>query len=251
MKQEYWDRMAKDFSEQVLEISDVDLDKVIPKTAKRLGGKRKHAVDFGCGAGALTRVVAPYFVSTLGVDFSKDLLERAVALTQSANISFQFADLCTQRGKRFPCDVAFCANVLINDDSVIRERIARTVIRNVASGGSAVFIVPSLESAIRFYQVVFSSQVKSGFSKSEALSEINDWVRGDIVSLPEGIIRVGGTKTKHFMGDELIELLLASGLTDVTLERVSYPWRELLEDEPRGLKTSLPWDWMAVGTKKS
>lgn len=250
MKPEYWDGMAKDFSDQVLEISDVDINNVIPKTAKRLGGKRKHAVDFGCGAGALTRVVAPYFGSTLGVDFSKDLLKRADALTSAANISFQFADLCTQRGKRLPCDVAFCANVLINDDSVVRDRIARTVIRNVTSGGSAVFIVPSLESAIRFYQVAFSSQVKSGSSKNAALSEINDWVRKDIVSMPEGIIRVGGTKTKHFMGDELIELLLACGLRDINIQRVSYPWSELLEDEPRGLKKSLPWDWMAVGSKE-
>ncbi len=53
------------------------------------------------------------------------------------------------------------------------------------------------------------------------------------------------------MGDELIELLLACGLSDVTLERVFYPWSELLEEVPRGLKASLPWDWLAVGTRKA
>lgn len=249
MKQEYWDGMAKDFSEQVLEISDVDLNNVIPKTAKRLGGKNKNAVDFGCGAGALTRVIAPYFGSTLGVDFSKDLLDRADALTEGTNISYQFADLSVPRGKRFPCDVAFCANVLISDDGAVREGIARKIVRNVTRGGDAVFIVPALESAIRLYQVAFAGQVSDGYSKHEALAEINGWARKDIASLPEGIIKVGGTKTKHFMGDELIEFLLAWGLRDVSLERVFYPWSELLEDEPRGLKKSLPWDWMAVGTK--
>ncbi len=250
MKQKYWDALAKNFSTDVLEISDCDLDGVILKTASRLGGKKKQAVDFGCGAGAVTRAVAPYFGAVLGLDFSKDLLARARDLTRAANISYEWADLGAARAKRYPCDVAFCANVLIADDAKLRERIARNVIRNVKKGGAAVFIAPSFESALRVYQVAFNCQIKDGVARDLALRDVKGWIREEIASLPEGVVRVGGVKTKHYMADELSELLERCSLSDIALSRVSYPWSEMLDNAPRNLKSAPPWDWMAVGFKR-
>ena len=249
MKEKYWDKLAADFSTDVLEISECDVDGVILKTAKRLGGKQKRAVDFGCGPGTVTRLIAPYYKSVLGVDFSKGVLARARALTSTANVSYECANLGLAKGKRHPCDVGFCANVLISDDETLRERIAKNVVKSIHKGGTGVFIVPSFESALRVYQVIYDCQIKDGIAKAKALKEANDWIRQDVVSIPEGLVRVGDVTTKHYMADELRECLTRAGLTDIELARVCYPWAELIEDMPRGSKAALPWDWMAIGRK--
>lgn len=249
MKREYWDALARDFSSQVLEITECDVAGVVAKTAKRLGGRRKTATDFGCGAGAVTRMAAPFYKSVVGVDFSKELLKEARRRTRAANVSYEFANLQAERGPRFPCDVAFCVNVLIAANADRRDRIARNVVASAVRGGSAVFVVPSLESVLRVYQVALQCHLDEGFRRPAAALEVNRWVEEEIVSLPEGIVKIGGAPTKLYLRDELAELLRRHGLRDVTLERISYPWAEALENAPRGLNAAPPWDWMAVGVK--
>lgn len=236
-----WDSLADDFSAQVLEISECDIDGVIKATAKRLGGARKTATDFGCGAGSVTRLIAPYFKSVTGVDFSPKLIDAARARTRAKNISYETADLQIERAKRFPCDVAFCANVLIGDDAAARERIARTVVASVRKSGHAVFIVPSLESVMRVYQVGL---------QTHSAGDVEDWAVDEVVSLPQGLIEMGGVPTKHYLEDEVAEFLTKLKLCDVEVRRVSYPWREALGGAPRNLKAAPPWDWMAIGVKR-
>lgn len=236
-----WDALADEFSSRVLEISECDIDGVIEMAAKRLGGARKVATDFGCGAGAVTRLVAPYFKSVTGVDFSPKLIDAARVQTRAKNVVYEIADLQSTRAKRFPCDVAFCANVLIGDDAAAREQLARNVIASVHKGGHAVFIVPSLEAVMRAYQVAVQLGRRG----------VDGWAKDEVVSLPQGLIKMGGVPTKHYLQDEIAEFLTRLKLRDVKVTRVSYPWREALEDAPRTLKAALPWDWMAAGTKSA
>lgn len=235
-----WDALADDFSSRVLEISECDIHGVIKATAKRLGGARKTAADFGCGAGSVTRLIAPYFKSVTGADFSPKLIDAARSQTRAKNISYEIADLQIERAKRFPCDVAFCANVLIGDGAAARECIARNVVASIRKSGHAVFIVPSLEAVMRVYQVALQLCPET---------EIEDWVKDEVVSLPQGLIEMGGVPTKHYLEDEIAEFLTKLKLRDVEVRRVSYPWREALEDAPRNLKVAPPWDWMAIGRK--
>lgn len=244
-----WDALAHDFSACVLEISECDIDGVIEAAAKRLGGVRRTATDFGCGAGAVTRLLAPYFKSVTGVDFSPQLIDAAKAQTRATNIDYEVADLQLKQAKRFPCGVAFCANVLIGDNAAARERIARNVIASVRKGGSVVFIVPSLEAVMRAYQVALQLRLRSGASETTAARRIEGWAEDEVVSLPRGVVNMGGVPTKHYLEDEIAEFLMRLGLRDIEVKRVSYPWREALDSAPDNLKAAPPWDWMAVGVK--
>lgn len=249
MTAKQWDALADDFSSQVLEITGSDIDGVIAATAKRLGGKRKSATDFGCGAGAVTRVIAPCFKRVVGVDFSPKLIAAARAQTAANNVEYEIADLQARRAKRYPCDVAFCANVLIGDDTGERERVARNVIAGIEPGGHGVFIVPSLEAVMRAYQMAAQLRVKRGAREETAAGEIENWAKAEIVSLPRGVVKMGGVATKHYLKDELAEFLARLKLRDIEISRVSYPWREALDDAPRNLEAAPPWDWIAVGVK--
>ncbi len=243
-----WDALADDFSARVLEISECDVDGVIAATARRLGGKRMVGMDFGCGAGGVTRVMAPHFKTVRGVDFSPKLIDAARAKTNAGNIEYAVADLTDKRALGFSCDVGFCANVLIGADAALRDRIARNIIASIKRGGRGVFIAPSLESVLRAYQVGVQLRMARG-AKANAMREVEGWVRDEIVSLPLGLVNMGAVPTKHYLQDELAEFLTAGGLRDVEVTRVSYPWSEALENIPKNFKAAPPWDWMAVGAK--
>lgn len=249
MKTAYWNALAEDFGEKVLEVTETDLTGVFARTAKRLGGKDKTAVDFGCGPGASTRAVAAYFKNAIGVDFSPALIETASAQTNSSNVSFRVADLSRADAKRLPCDVGFCINVLISPDALRREAIARNVHKSVKRGGAAVLAVPSFESAMRIYQILLACQLREGVTRKAALREINRWAAEEIINIADGIVDIGGEPTKTWRGDELSEFLVELGFRNVELERINYPWDEVIDGAPHDLTAAPPWDWLAVARK--
>ena len=63
------------------------------------------------------------------------------------------------------------------------------------------------------------------------------------------IVDVGGTPTKHYMHDELVQQLADAGFAVATVARVEFPWSEVLDDLPQDLQKFRPWDWLAVASK--
>ncbi len=244
-----WDALAGDFSGQVLEIADHDLCGVIAATAKKLGDEGRTAVDFGCGAGAVTRLIAPFFKRVMGVDFAPKLVAAARQNTEAANVDYAVCDLSADNTVQFACDVGFCVNVLIGENPAVRERIARNVVANIGPGGYGVFVTPSLEAVIRTYQVGLLGRSAAGMAEKEAVAAVDGWVEEEVVSLPLGLVKMGGVATKHYLCDELAEFLSRRGLRDIAMSRVSYPWREALGDMEIDPDAEPPWDWMAVGRK--
>lgn len=249
MNADYWNSLAGKFSDEVIEITERDAGGVIRKTARRLGDERMTAVDFGCGAGASTRAVAPFFKHVTGVDFSEKLLSVARKKTDAAHIDYRKANLAKMNPRSFPCDVAFCFNVLLSPDNRLRNAIAANIVKATRKGGAGVFVVPSIESELRSYQVALECQVRSGFAHAGAAKEIDASVRREVISLSQGVIDLGGAPTKHFFHDEIADLLADCGLQDITVSRVHYPWEDVLDDIPADMPHRQPWDWIAVGTR--
>ncbi|MFP6647481.1 MAG: hypothetical protein VCF24_28570 [Candidatus Latescibacterota bacterium] len=111
MNRDYWDGLAAGFHRQVMQVSDCDTHGAIAATARRLRGRRKMAVDFGCGPDAVTRVIAPFFGTTLGVDYASRLLEEARRSSQGIRHSLRSPQLGTTArsglatgGCRFLCE---------------------------------------------------------------------------------------------------------------------------------------------------
>ncbi len=249
MDVDYWNRLAVGFSESVFEVTERDARGVIRKTARRLGDKRATAADFGCGAGASTRAVAPFFKRVTGVDFSAKLLAVARAKTDADNVRYRKADLAAMDPRLFRCDVAFCFNVLLSPETSARAAIAANVIGAIRRGGAGVFIAPSLESELRSYQVALACRTGAGFARGVAAREMDASARRDVVSLSQGVVNLGGAPTKHFFQDEIAELLTECGLHDVAVSRVRYPWDVVLDDAPDDMPYAEPWDWIAIGRK--
>lgn len=245
MEKEDWDELAGQFSDRVFQITDHDTRGVIRKTAARLGGARKHAGDFGCGAGAVTRLLAERFGKVTGIDHAAGLVQEAERTTRAGNVDYIAADLTRPIPLDLRFDVSFCVNVLIHRNHDVRDNIARTVAAHTRPGSPAVFVVPALESALRTYQTVVDCQVRSGTGRTAALRSANRQAEEEIESMVDGIVSVGDSPTKHYLADELAAFLGEAGFDVRAMERVEFPWDQEIDHPPRRLGRPTPWDWLA------
>ena len=245
MEKEDWERIAGEFTDRVFQITDHDTDGVILETARRLGGPGKHAGDFGCGAGAVTRLLADHFGKVTGMDQSAGLVREAEQAGRASNIRYMEVDLTRPRLAGLQFDVSFCVNVLIHRSHDVREKIARTVAAHTRPGGPAVFVVPALESTLRTYQTVVDCQVRDGTGRGAALRAASRLALEEMESFVDGIVSVGDSPTKHFLSDELAAFLGDAGFDIVSMKRVQFPWDQEIDNPPRRLGPPTPWDWLA------
>jgi SAM-dependent methyltransferase len=251
----YWDRLAERYSDEVLEITTHDRKSVLADTAAELSRPEGVAGDFGCGVGATTRVFAPHFPRVLGIDFSPKLLEEARRRTDAAHVEYIEADLAGSAWIGITVDVGFCVNCLISPRGDDRMRIARQVAACLRPAAPAVFVVPSLESVLRTYQAMIRLDVAGGARSRAAAKRIDRLAAREIDSAVGGIVEIGDTPTKHYLGDEIAAFVEDSGFAVERLDRVEYDWEVELELEggPRRhaavLGERTPWDWLVLARR--
>jgi SAM-dependent methyltransferase len=252
MNRAYWDRLASRYADDVLEITAIDSNGVLARTAASLGRRCAVAADFGCGVGATTRTFAPYFERIVGVDFSPELLAEAARRTKDDTVSYVLADLAADEHLDLRVDAGFCVNCLIAPRYATRFWIARTVARAVRRGGPVVIVVPSLESAFRTYHALVRLDIADGATRREGSRRVNGIAAREMRLLADGIVTTGGEPTKHYLGDEIVEFAAEAGLRVERLERVEYPWQAEIELGRMSARTRAalgertPWDWLVV-----
>jgi SAM-dependent methyltransferase len=254
MNRTYWDRLASRYSDEVLEVTAIDIHGSLARTAAAFGSRCAVAGDFGCGVGATTRAFAPYFERILGVDFAPKLLAEARRRTRDDNVSYVLADLAADEPLDFRVDAGFCVNCLIAPRYETRIQIARTVARTVRRGGSVAIVVPALESALRTYHALVRLDMVDGSKRREGLRRVNAIATREVRSVADGIVTTGGEPTKHYLGDEIVEFAADAGLKVERLERVEYPWLDEIELGRSSARTraalgkGAPWDWLVVAS---
>jgi SAM-dependent methyltransferase len=250
MKPAYWNRLADQYSDQVLEITAIDSKGLLTRTARSFGGANAVAADFGCGVGATTRAFAPFFKRMIGVDFAPKLLDEAKRRTNLGNVSYVLADLAGTRPPGVAADAGFCVNCLIAPNHEIRTRIARNVARCVRRGGLVAFVVPAFESVLRTYQTLLRLDVAGGTARSRASRGIAELAKREVRSIVDGVVEIGGEPTKHYIGDEAAEFLSDAGFAIDTIDRVEYAWDvelDLGDATAALLGDRTPWDWLLIG----
>ena len=165
------------------------------------------------------------------------------------NIRFVEVDLTKNKSTAIKVDVGFCINALIHPVAKKRKRIAATVFRSLNQGGKAVFIAPSLESYLRTYQVLAEYLVSAGKNRKKTVRKIAATAQKEIFSLVEGIADVGAVATKHYLHDEFAQLLEEVGFQVESVDRVEFPWAEVLDNAPEKLGKPYPWDWMITASR--
>ncbi len=254
MHAHYWDRVGDDYPSAIFDSVGNDRNGVIRERLEAYAAPAVDACDFGCGIGHHLPGLAPLFRRVYGVDFAESLLRQAAARCSGlANVSLLQADLSRPR-LRLPLPkvrLALCANVLISDDLAMRRRILRNLHRHLARGAHALFLVPSLESALFCNQRLVEWNRRLGFDFDDALESGIPPTRKSARELLQGLIRIERVPTKHYLREEVLVLLEAVGFRVVSVDRVEYGWDTEFERPPRWMGRPGPWDWLLVARKRS
>ena len=235
--------MAGKYESEVLNVFQSDRDNKLASYFSRHGGKNKTAIDFGCGIGNGFPYLAPLFKEVLALDISTNCMNVARE-REYTNIRFEQMDL-TKPDLNLPLvDFILCSNVALFPEVEKNYKIINNVKGALKARGSALFIVPSLESMLFYAWRLIDWYRREGITADEIDdSELNyyDVNKRDLL---QGIVKIDGHPTKHYTNSELQVIFADAGLKVTTIDRLEYDWDTEFKSPPKWMKDPYPWDWL-------
>jgi len=246
MTREYWNKVARNYESEILSVFDCDAEgrvcACIETAAKAFPQGR--SADLGCGVGKFTPVLAANFREVEACDFSSESLGRAEnSNTELDIINFHQVDFTTDRMPFEPVELALCVNVLMMADMDQRLRAWRSVTNQVVEGGYLILVVPSLESIVMHRHYEVEQHLEEGCSCEEALERSLPDHSGTL-ALHQGVHELDGQSTKHYLKEELVDMLKAHCFIAEDIQRLRY--RNPDSGEPLG-----SWDWLVMARRAS
>jgi len=243
-EEKHWNYIAPTYNIEIFDVFLNDTKKVLPKYFKKYADVRHDAIDFGCGNGKAFSYLAPRFRNVLGLDISQKLLNQAKALSYP-NVTLKRVDL-TKQIRVSKAYFIFCCNVAILPEVDANTAIIKNIQKNLAPGGSALVVIPSLES------MVFSAWRLIDWYKQEKVkpeqidpSEYSGF-SGKKINILQGLVSIDNHTTKHYTQQEIEVIFPRCGLTISKIEKIEYGWNSEFAKPPKWMKAPFPWDWLVI-----
>lgn len=242
-EQAHWDKIAPGYDDEIFDVFRSDKNKLLPAYFKKHGNKNHQAIDFGCGIGKAFPYLSPAFANVLAIDISAACLATA-SERKFANIRFQQADLTKQHVKFPAADFVFCCNVIMLPEIEKNRAMFRNICKALSPGGSAVVVVPSLESIFYSSWRLLEWYRKEGTKPEQVPDSELAYFSASKRRLIDGIMHIDGVATKHYTEPELQVVVSECGLTVTAMERLDYEWNTEFPSPPPWMKAPYPWDWL-------
>lgn len=244
----HWNKIAHSYDQEIFDVFKSDKDKKLSHYFRRHANKEHTAIDLGCGTGKAFPYLSPAFKKVFAVDISDKCLNIA-ANKEYTNIEFRKVDLTDSTLKLPQADFAFCCNVLLLPDLQKDLAILGNAHKALKRGASAVFVMPSMES-ILFYAWRLIELYKIEDVPPSAISDSEfSYFTGSKRDLFQGLIKIDGVTTKHYLHPEIEVIFRDAGFTIQKIDKVEYEWTTELAEPPSWLKAPYPWDWLVEVTK--
>lgn len=240
----HWNNMANRYEDEIFDVFNSDTLGRLPAYFRKHGNLAHSAIDFGCGVGKAFPYLSPLFKEVIGTDISAECLAIA-AKRPFTNIQFKKADL-TRPGLKFPpADFAFCCNVVMLPEIEKNEVMLRNIQRSLRPGGFAVLVLPSTESILYSTRQLMKWYRKEGVKPDKIPGSELSYYNGGKNEFLQGIFRINGVPTKHYLQPELESMLQEAGFEVTAIDRVAYDWNTEFSSPPSWMKKEpLPWDWL-------
>ncbi len=247
-QEKHWNTIGQSYKDEIFDVFASDKNKILQRYFTKHANRKQDAIDFGCGIGKAFSYLAPLFRKVIGTDISAHLLAQAKK-QPFKNIEIIKADL-SKPAKPFPTvSFAFCCNVIMLPEIEKNYAMFRTIQQSLKEDGSAVIVIPSIES------MLFSSWRLIDWYKQEGVeaeaipaSELN-YFKGTKRDLVQGKVFINGVSTKHYSREELEVVTREAGLTITAIEKIEYAWNTEFSEPPTWMGAPYPWDWMIECTK--
>lgn len=242
-QQAHWDRIGSKYDGEIFDVFQSDKNQVLPRYFKRHANGDHLAIDFGCGMGKAFRYLAPVFRSVLAIDISSELLKIARQSPYS-NIAYKRADLTSPK-VRFPAsDFVFCCNVIMLPETQRNVAMIRNVHKALRMNGSALIVVPSMESVLFSTWRMMEWYRREGVAVDRIPNTEFNYYSASKRKILEGMIHIDGVPTKHFSAPEIQVLFEEAGLLVTALEKIEYDWNTEFDSPPAWMQSPFPWDWL-------
>lgn len=242
MDKAYWNRIGSDYNTEIFDAYKEDRNGKLIATIRKYGNPMHTAIDFGCGTGKALPYLSPAFKKVLATDISSELLSQSKDLPYK-NVTFKQADLAKPI-KLPPADFAFCCNVAILPDLEKNMGIIRNVQKALRVSGSAVFVLPSLESALFSAWRLVDQYKREGVPLNKIPKSELSYFDGGKKELLKGLVRISGVATKHYLQPEIEALFADVKLPLKKIDKLEYNWTSEFADPPKWMGKPYPWDWI-------
>jgi SAM-dependent methyltransferase len=242
-EEKHWDKIGAHYDEEIFDVFKSDRKNILPKYFKKHANKNGIAIDFGCGTGKSFEYISPLFKRLVAVDISNELLEQAKKRPFN-NIDLKQFDLTNQNLVLPKADFAFCCNVAMLPEIEKTHTIIRNIQKSLKPGGTAMLVLPSLDSVLYSSWRLIEIYKKEGIDVNDIPDSEFHYLKASRRRLVEGIIYIDDVPTKHFMRPELDVVFAAVGFTLTKVDKVEYAWDTELTSPPKWLKEPYPWDWL-------
>lgn len=235
--------MSKVFDAEIFDSLKEDTTGLIRRTIGRHASSRKRVMDLGCGVGRYL----PYLAGVFGRVDATDWAPRCVAVARRIaaplpNVTVELPPFYNGRSWTGRFDVVVAINVLVDPNRRRRQRLLGDVRRLLKKGGAAILLVPSLES------IVYADAIRRAYAPAQrSLYRFG----GEAARRDPGLLEIQEVLYKHFVSDELTDVLLGAGFLPDTPERVCYRWQTEAASPPPSRRRLLPapWDWLVVARR--
>jgi SAM-dependent methyltransferase len=219
----HWNKIGSSYQAEIFDVFRSDRLKILSKILKKYANPHHTAFDFGCGVGRAFEYLSPSFHSLLALDISDNLLDIA-RKTRYKNISFKQHDLT--KALKATADFGFCCNVVMLPETG-KNRSCFGTSEKVSSPAATWLWYYSAWRLIEWYK-------KEGTAPEDIDASELAGFRGTKADLIQGIVRINGVKTKHYLQPELEVLFRDSDFTKVAINRLEYDWTTEFTSPPNG-----------------
>jgi 2-polyprenyl-3-methyl-5-hydroxy-6-metoxy-1,4-benzoquinol methylase len=241
-----WDAVAATFEEDIFNVPANDRLGLIAERVKSLGGKDKCAADVGCGIGRTLPLLATYFRSVYAEDISQECLALAARKHNAwSNISYHHVDLRDEVCALPSVDLVVCINVLLTASLAMRQQMLSSLRSRVKPGGHLLITTPSLESALYASHRLVQWNQEKGMSAIVAQQKASR----DASRLDMGIVQLDGVPTKHYLREELEDVLREQELVPQETLKLEYPWSSVFPEAPADMGDPRPWNWLVMAQR--
>jgi len=240
----YWNRISENYQLEVLSVFDNDIHGLVEEKIAEAGIAYPNgsAADIGCGVGLFLPLLADTFASVHACDLSSVGIRKAKRrASERDNIRFHEVDLSTDSLPFHPVDFVLCVNVLIMPALAQRWRAWETVLNQVSEGGAILLVAPSAASIQMEYLQSVEAELIRGSNCQEAIRGcISE--KASTNDLRLGVHQLDGVRTKHYLMEELLQLLCARRFQIQEARKLHY--------RPQGPGLPESWDWLIVAQRQ-
>jgi ubiquinone/menaquinone biosynthesis C-methylase UbiE len=245
----HWNNIAGKYDDEVFDVFKSDKNQTLSRYFQKHSNKNKTATDFGCGIGKAFEYLSPAFKHVNALDISDECI--AIAKSRGyKNISYKRADLTRQNVKLAAADFGLCCNVAILPEPDRNKAILKTVARGLVKKGTALFVIPSMESILYSSWRLVEWYKREGVEPHQVPSHELNYYDVNTSDIVQGVVKINGVPTKHYSHAEIQVIFREAGFEVTAVEKLEYNWETEFDSPPSWLKDPYPWDWMVEVRKK-